>query len=129
MLYRWSGLKSGIGYECSSKGDNRFSALYAKMPDGRSIEEWYQCDVKGYDAGGRNWKWGKGKPSLIPYPEGDQYRMYKAIWQLWALQNIPLMIQLRALAKEHDYLLKDMFAQTPINQARALSEILNDWFV
>ena len=37
------------GYECSSKGDKRFSALFATMPDGRTIEQWYQCDIKGYD--------------------------------------------------------------------------------
>ena len=48
------------GYECSSKGDARFSAFRARMPDGRSIEEWYQCDVKGYDPGGTAWRSGKG---------------------------------------------------------------------
>ena len=30
------------GYECSSKGDKRFSALFAVMPDGRTIEQHYQ---------------------------------------------------------------------------------------
>lgn len=40
------------GYDCSTKGDRRFSALVAKMPDGRTIEQWYQCDVKAYDIGG-----------------------------------------------------------------------------
>lgn len=37
---RWS--RRG-GYEVSSKGDRRFSALIALMPDGRTIEQWYQC--------------------------------------------------------------------------------------
>lgn len=35
------------GYEVSSSGDKRFSALFAKMADGRTIEEHYQCDIKG----------------------------------------------------------------------------------
>lgn len=45
MMYTWS---KNDGYECSSAGDFRFSAFYAIMPDGRSIEQHYQCDVKGY---------------------------------------------------------------------------------
>lgn len=31
-------------YECSSAGDRRFSALYAYLDDGRSIEEAFQLD-------------------------------------------------------------------------------------
>lgn len=46
MLSRYSwGRRTRPGYEVSSKGDKRFSALFAKMPDGRSIEMHYQCDV------------------------------------------------------------------------------------
>ncbi len=33
------------GYEISSQGDKRFSAFNAILSDGRSIEQWYQCDV------------------------------------------------------------------------------------
>lgn len=40
------------GYEVSSKGDKRFSSFCAIMPDGRSLECHYQCDIKGYDVGG-----------------------------------------------------------------------------
>jgi hypothetical protein len=29
-------------YEVSSRGDKRFSALYAKLSDGRTIEQAYQ---------------------------------------------------------------------------------------
>lgn len=32
-------------YEVSSVGDKRFSAFNAIMPDGRSIEQIYHCDV------------------------------------------------------------------------------------
>ena len=35
-------------YEVSTKGDKRFSALNARLKDGRTIEEAYQLDVKGY---------------------------------------------------------------------------------
>lgn len=52
------------GYECSSAGDTRFSALFAKLPDGRTIEEAYQLDIKGYRAITDNWKEAKGKPPL-----------------------------------------------------------------
>lgn len=54
------------GYEVSSSGDKRFSALYAKLSDGRSIEAAYQLDVKGYRAFGSDWRLGKGKPPMIP---------------------------------------------------------------
>ena len=34
------------GYEVSSKGDNRFSAFSARMPDGKSIEHHHQvCNI------------------------------------------------------------------------------------
>jgi hypothetical protein len=36
------------GYEVSTVGDKRFSALVAKLKDGRTIEEAYQLDVKGF---------------------------------------------------------------------------------
>jgi hypothetical protein len=120
---RWS------GYEVSSKGDSRFSAFLAKMPDGRSIEQWYQCDIKGYAPGSTEWRLGKGKPSLIDYPGDDQYQLYKSLWRLWALHNLPAMIDLSVKAKENGNCLCDRFATTEINQARALSEILNEWFV
>ena len=50
-MYTWS--RRG-GYECSSKGDKRFSAFTARLPDGRTIEEHYQCDIKSYEPGGTN---------------------------------------------------------------------------
>lgn len=57
-------------YEVSSKGDTRFSALNAKLKDGRTIEEAYQLDVKGYRAQGDNWRLGKGKAPIVPYYTG-----------------------------------------------------------
>ena len=111
------------GYECSSKGDARFSAFRAVMPDGRSIEQHYQCDVKGYQPGGTNWKLGKGKPPLDRTK--DMWAEYLKLWQVWAESNQILLIELREHAESHNHTLTDMFASTPINQAHALAEILN----
>lgn len=116
------------GYEVSSVGDKRFSALFAKMPDGRTIEQWYQCDIKGYQIGGRDWKLGKGKPSLLPYQGNQQWELYLSLWRLWALHHIEDMRQLKTYAEQHGNCLSDCFASTDINQARALATILNEWF-
>ncbi len=112
------------GYEVSSHGDRRFSAFNARLPDGRSIEQHYQCDVKGYDPGGRNWRLGKGKP---PLHDVDTYSAYVALWREWAENHVDLMRELYRAARQHDNTLSDRFASSPVNQARALAEILNDW--
>lgn len=111
------------GYECSSKGDARFSALNARLPDGRTIEQHYQCDVKGYAPGGTDWKLGKGKPPLDP--DRDLWSAYLALWVIWAMQHPELIRELRSKAIEHGNVLSDCYASTPVNQARALAEILN----
>ena len=111
------------GYEVSSKGDARFSAFNARMPDGRSIEQHYQCDVKGYDPGGRNWRLGKGK---APLRRVDLWAEYLALWRTWAKHNAPLMRELRQAAENKGGVLSDRFATTHVNQARALSELLNE---
>lgn len=111
------------GYECSSKGDVRFSALFARMPDGRTIEEHYQCDVKGYQPGGRNWRLGKGKPPLDK--SKDMWQAYLNLWMEWAMHNEELVLELARKAEQSNHTLTDMFASTPVNQARALAEILN----
>ena len=115
------------GYECSSKGDKRFSALYAVMPDGRTVEQHYQCDVKGYQPGGRDWQLGKGKPpkDLTKH----LWTEYLSLWQTWAQENPELIRQLAHKAKEFDYVLSDTFAkrhEDSVNQARALAQILNE---
>ena len=111
------------GYECSSKGDIRFSAVYAVMPDGRSIEQHYQCDIKGYQPNGTNWRLGKGKPPLDRTK--DMWAEYLNLWTIWAKENGALLSELRELAEAYNNTLSDVFASTPINQAHALAEILN----
>lgn len=62
----WARYAAG-GYEVSSRGDRRFSALYARLGDGRTIEQAYQLDVKGYrTTGATDWRVGKGRPPLRP---------------------------------------------------------------
>lgn len=110
------------GYECSSKGDKRFSAFNAILRDGRTIEQHYQCDVKGYDPGGVNWRLGKGKPAL---KDINLYEEYLLLWKYWATDNMSLMRELYHLAKKENYVISDRFATSEVNQARALADILN----
>lgn len=122
MQYSW---KRYGGYEVSTHGDKRFSALCALMPDGRSIEMHYQCDVKGYDKGGTNWRLGKGKPPLNPVSKEYLWDEYISLWWQWAEANPELINELKVHADKYNGVLSDKFATTPINQARALSTILN----
>lgn len=119
-LFSW---KRRGGYEVSTKGDKRFSAFNAIMPDGRSLECHYQCDVKLYNPGGRNWRAGKGKPPLDP--NVDLWGEYLKLWQTWGEVNLPLLIELKVNVALKGYVLSDCFASTEINQARALAHLLN----
>jgi hypothetical protein len=112
------------GYECSSKGDTRFSALFAKLPDGRTIEEAYQLDVKGYRVQGDDWRLGKGKPPLLPLTPVEQWDAYLALWRTWAEHNVEAFVDLCLLSKKH--VLTDRFASTPMNQAHALSVLCEE---
>lgn len=123
--YLWARL--GNGYEVSSRGDKRFSAFNAIMPDGRSIEMHYQCDTKGYDPGGQNWQLGKRKPPLNDMTSAQLYEAYKALWEVWADAHPDLIKELARLAASNNYTLTDCFASTAINQAHALVDILNDF--
>ena len=122
-MYTWQRYR---GYEVSSKGDKRFSAFNAILSDGRSIEQHYQCDVKGYDIGGTNWRLGKGKPPKGSMTKDDLWNEYLSLWILWAKDNYILIQELKERADKHNKILSDRFASTSINQARALSYILNN---
>lgn len=112
------------GYECSTAGDWRFSALCARLNDERTIEEAYQLDVKGYRQISDNWRAGKGKPPLNGLSRKQMWVAYKGLWQLWAEEN-PDLIDLLRRAAVHG-VLTDRFAYTEVSQARALAEILNE---
>ena len=53
------------GYDVTTRGDSRFSPLVITLDDGRTIEQHYQCDVKGFNPGGTNWMAYKGKSPPI----------------------------------------------------------------
>jgi hypothetical protein len=125
LKYRWQ--RYG-GYEVSSKGDKRFSAFYARLADGRSIEEAYQLDVKGYRVEGNNPMLGKGKPPLKKCTHDELYVEYLKLWFQWATENPELIEELQKQVDKYGGVLSDRFATTPINQAHALSEILNRVF-
>lgn len=130
--FRWS--RTG-GYEVSSRGDKRFSALYAVFKDGETLEVKYQLDVKGYRAHTDDWRLGKGKPPLNPQSHLDW--SYLQLWQDWAKENPELIDELFRLTTDGYMLLSDCFAwnkkklvndmyTSPVNQASALSTILNE---
>jgi len=118
-MFKWA-RKSTKGYEVSSKGDRRFSAFYAIMPDGNSIEFYYQVKIKLYSS----IQEGKGKPPKDP--NTDTWKEYLNLWRQWRQNNLPLMRELYKATIAQDYTLTDMFATTPVNQAHALATILNE---
>lgn len=121
---RWARYAAG-GYEVSSKGDKRFSALHARLADGRTIEQAYQLDVKGYRRlGATDWRAGKGRPPLDPITREQLWIAYLALWQQWAIENPAAIADLRQ--RSAGRVLTDRFASTPISQARALAAILGD---
>lgn len=120
--FKWTA--GTAGYEVSSKGDLRFSALHAKMYDGRTLEQHYQCDVKGYEPGGLHWSRWKGKPPISCTVEEARAAYYR-LWELWAQDHPKLIQELYWKAVEHDYTLSDSFATSETNQAAALVRILD----
>lgn len=125
-MYKWN-RRVNVGesyYEVSTKGDKRYSALVAKLKDGRTIEEAYQLDVKGYRVHGNDWTLGKGKPPLSTMSEKELYHKYKNLWITFFNENTNLFKEISI--KAQDTTLTDMFAKTNINQARAICDILNN---
>ncbi len=120
-VFQWS---RDDGYEVSSIGDRKFSAFYATLSNGRSIEHIYQCDIKGY----KTIKEGKGNRPRTNLTQDQLWEAYLGLWKQWASENEDDIFELAILASDHGYMLRDTFANTPINQARALSTILNQTF-
>lgn len=118
----WARLSKERRIECSSRGIKALSAMYCLMDDGRSIEQHYQCDVKGYDIGGTNWRLGKGRPPKTPMTRTEQYEKYKALWKEYLPNTM-----LDELIKQPIRILTDSFATSEINQAAAIADILNEY--
>lgn len=122
--YRWA-RRSPMGYEVSSKGDGDYSAFRARLPDGRSLEQHYQCDVKGYDPGGTNWRLGKGQPPLHPMTREELRTRYLDLWRQACIHDPHLLPHLKE-RMGNGRVLTDMFASGIPNQAWALAILLNE---
>lgn len=114
---------SNDGYEVSTEGDATYSALNARLLDGRTIEQAYQLDVKGYRDITENWRDGKGKPPVNNKTMDQCWDEYLGLWLAWAKENPNLVEELRDKVKGR--VLTDKFATSKINQARALATVLN----
>jgi len=105
--------------ECSSKGEKRFSAFYARVGC-VSIEERYQA-AKVFEDGttGLSWKEAKGRHA-INMPEVSE--LYENLWRQYILANpelIPLLLRAKGLS--------DQFGQEGHNcQATVLWKIRNE---
>ena len=89
--------------ECSSRGDRRFSAFYAKV-DGISIESHYQS-AKVFDDGstGLDWRDAKGhRPVNIK----EVRELYSRLWDQYIAEH-PELVEVLAAATG----LSDMFGQ------------------
>ena len=122
--YKWSRVvKRGEPYyECSSKGNKEYSAIYAKI-DNRSIEEIYQLDIKGYRGLVDHWSEAKGKPPLRDISEDELFLEYVELWRRYFKEHPELLEKIKKEA--YSKTITDMFGITPINQARAIAYILN----
>ena len=118
MFYTWS---TKEGYNVSSIGDKKFSALYARLEDGRTIEDHYQVDIKGYPSA----REGKGKPpKMISYR--DAYDRYCGLWREYMREHESDVRTLARRAEDNNFCLRDVFAKSPINQAAAIARVLNE---
>lgn len=133
----WS-RQSANGYEVSTAGDSRFSALKATFKkgtiidgvdvSGMTIEDVYQKVIKKSKKGQPPAKDSKlyNQDSNLSKEELEDMsyeKGYLPLWQEWAKQNPDLIEDLRQ--KAAGKVLTDKFANTKVSQARALAEILN----
>lgn len=94
--------------ECSSRGDKRFSAFYARV-NGLTIESIYQSskvfegDSVGWDTN-TNWIANKGKPCIN---QEEVRQLYSQLWDRYIAENPHLLDVLKAATG-----LSDMFGQT-----------------
>ena len=108
--------------ECSSKGDKRFSAFYARIESmgNKSIETLYQA-FKIFEDGstGLSWQEAKGKKA-VNQEAANIY--YKGLWVLYIEENPELLNVLKEASG-----LSDIFGQVGHNcQATVLFEIRNN---
>jgi hypothetical protein len=89
--------------ECSSKGDQRFSAFYAMVrtkQGTRSIEDWYQASKMFSDGStGLTWREAKGRQAVN---QAACAVFYSILWDLYILQNPELLDVLKAASGLQD---------------------------
>jgi len=90
--------------ECSSKGDHRFSAFYARV-NGRSIEEQYQA-AKIFADGrtGLSWQEAKG---LKAVNQEELAKLYSKLWDQYIAEHPELLEVLKQASG-----LSDVFGQS-----------------
>ena len=92
--------------ECSSRGDKRLSAFYARLKiyDNRSIEEIYQARKVFEDGStGLTWRQAKGRK---PVNIDEVRRLYSYLWDVYIIEN-PELLQVLLDASG----VSDMFGQ------------------
>ena len=105
--------------ECSSKGDKRFSAFYAKV-NGKSIESQYQA-AKIFEDGSTNLNWKQAKGRLA-INQLEVNILYENLWRHYINENPNLQ---RILIDVNG--LSDIFGQVGhICQASVLWKIRNE---
>ena len=104
--------------ECSSRGDVRFSAFFARV-DGKTIEDQYQAYKIFQDGStGLTWREAKGKH---PVNMNACRRYYSELWDRYIQENPELLDVLKAATG-----LSDMFGQEGhVCQATELWRIRN----
>jgi len=105
--------------ECSSKGDRRFSAFYARV-NGRSIEEQYQA-AKRFEDGSTSllWREAKGRNAVN---QEEVCALYERLWRQYITEN-PELLQVLVNASG----LSDVFGQEGhMCQATVLWNIRNE---
>jgi hypothetical protein len=92
--------------ECSSKGDKRFSAFYARIKfyGNKTIEQLYQASKLFPDGtSGLTWRYAKGrKPVNMDFCK----EYYSSLWNLYIIENPHLLDILKQASG-----LSDMFGQ------------------
>jgi hypothetical protein len=74
--------------ECSSKGDKRFSAFYARV-NGKSIEDTYQfCKVFEGGITGLDWRAAKGKQAVN---QEEVSKIYSKLWDQYIAEHPDLL--------------------------------------
>lgn len=111
--------------ECSSRGDKRFSAFYAKV-NGRSIEEQYQASKIFEDGStGLCWKEAKGRRAVNAV---ECARLYENLWRQYISEHPELLNVLKRASG-----LSDIFAKKgSVSQAYVLwkircEQMINSW--